>query len=172
MAAGAELEVREVERSRVRPGGPEGDAPLVVVHEDADLIVVDKPAGLLTYAPPGSSDAEVAGPMAREHGPLAVGMGEERPGVVHRLDRGTSGVLVLARTEAAMEHLQKRDLDAAERVLGLCIEIADLPECHKTMGTLLALTNNPAAITHFRHYLNVAPTAPDAGKIRRALESR
>ncbi len=73
--------------------------------------------------------------------------------------------------KAAQEHLQKRDLDAAERVLGLCIEIADLPGCHKAMGSLLALTQNPAAVTYFEHYLNVAPAAPDAGKIREALDA-
>jgi 23S rRNA pseudouridine1911/1915/1917 synthase len=80
---------------------------LRVLHADPDLVVLDKPAGLLTHrnAPGGEPGAaEIA---EREHGPFPSSEEEgRRPGVVHRLDRETSGVLVLARTPDALAALQ------------------------------------------------------------------
>jgi hypothetical protein len=72
--------------------------------------------------------------------------------------------------ESALAELKKKDLDAAEALLRECIELADLPECHRTLGTMLALTLNPAARAHFEHYLSISPSAPDAEQIRRLLE--
>jgi hypothetical protein len=69
----------------------------------------------------------------------------------------------------AEEHLAQRDLDGAQRLLGVCIEIADLPDCHKTLGGLLALTRSAAARTHLERYLKLAPDAPDADAVRQAL---
>lgn len=79
-----------------------------VVFEDADLAVVDKPAGLVVH--PGSghqSGTLVHGLLARypEIAVLGVGDRRDRPGIVHRLDRGTSGLLVVARTADAQENL-------------------------------------------------------------------
>jgi hypothetical protein len=70
---------------------------------------------------------------------------------------------------SALEHLERKDIDGAEGLLEQCITVADLPDCHKMLGTLLVLTRNPAARTHFEQYLHIAPTAPDADEIRRAL---
>jgi 23S rRNA pseudouridine1911/1915/1917 synthase len=76
-----------------------------VVYEDDDVIVIDKPAGLVVH--PGAGHAEgtlVHGLLSRY--PEIAGVGEsERPGIVHRLDSGTSGLMVVARTEAAREAL-------------------------------------------------------------------
>lgn len=80
--------------------------PWKLVHEDPDLLVVDKSAGLLTHAAPRSKDASLCELVVRELGPLPTTFGSERPGVVHRLDRWTSGLLVLAKTEAAMRGLK------------------------------------------------------------------
>ncbi len=73
---------------------------------------------------------------------------------------------------SADDHLAKRDLERARDFLKLCIEIADLPECHKRMASLLSLTRDPAARTHLEHYLRIAPSAPDAERIRAALEGK
>ncbi len=76
-----------------------------VVHEDADLIVVDKPAGLVVHPGAGhSSGTLVHGLLARYPELAAVGQ-PDRPGIVHRLDRGTSGLLAVARTPAAYDAL-------------------------------------------------------------------
>ena len=78
-----------------------------VVHEDAHLLVVDKPAGLVVH--PGSGNATgtlVHGLLSRY--PDIAGVGEEqRPGIVHRLDRDTSGLMVVARTTEALESLAR-----------------------------------------------------------------
>jgi 23S rRNA pseudouridine1911/1915/1917 synthase len=79
--------------------------PVLVVHEDDDVVVVDKPAGLVVH--PGAGHATgtlVHGLVARF--PEIAGVGEsDRPGIVHRLDRDTSGLLVVARTEVARRRL-------------------------------------------------------------------
>jgi 23S rRNA pseudouridine1911/1915/1917 synthase len=90
---------------------PDPSVPLTVVFEDADVVVVDKPAGLVVH--PGSghrSGTLVHGLLARY--PELAGLadvddtdGAERPGIVHRLDAGTSGLLVVARTPAARRSL-------------------------------------------------------------------
>ncbi len=91
---------------------------LCVLYEDDAVAVIDKPAGLASHpkfsgpVDPGSADGSAAfGGLSvsdlaeARYGALPVGQGEGRPGIVHRLDRLTSGVMVLARTEAAMEAL-------------------------------------------------------------------
>ena len=90
-----------------RAQGPCGEAaPLAIVYADADVVVVDKPAGLVVH--PGAGNRQ--GTMVQELVALfpdiaAAGPGSERPGVVHRLDKGTSGLLVVARNEHAREAL-------------------------------------------------------------------
>jgi len=79
--------------------------PLELLHEDADLLVVSKPAGLLTHAN-REGERSVSGDLAESHGPLPEGDTPLRAGIVHRLDRDTSGVLVVARTRTALESLQ------------------------------------------------------------------
>jgi 23S rRNA pseudouridine1911/1915/1917 synthase len=69
-----------------------------VVYEDADLLVVDKPAGLVTHPAPGHRGPTLAGAL---RGRAAGGADPERAGIVHRLDRDTSGLLVVAKTEEA-----------------------------------------------------------------------
>jgi 23S rRNA pseudouridine1911/1915/1917 synthase len=86
-----------------RPDEPAVVAPEVpVVHQDDRLVVVDKPAGLVVHGAPG-----VRGPtLVDALGGRAGGGAEARPGIVHRLDRDTSGLLVVARDERALTFLQ------------------------------------------------------------------
>jgi len=78
---------------------------LVVLHEDADLIVVDKPAGLVVHPAPGHPSGTLVNALLHHCGDLAGIGGVLRPGIVHRLDRGTSGVLVAAKNDFAHQHL-------------------------------------------------------------------
>lgn len=77
-----------------------------ILLEDPYLVVVDKPVGLVTHAAPGTRGASLAGVLA-ERG-LAGGGEEDRPGIVHRLDRETSGLLVVARDAATLAGLQRQ----------------------------------------------------------------
>lgn len=76
-----------------------------ILHEDAQLVVVDKPIGLVTHASPGSPGPSLASVLAARG--LAGGGQEDRPGIVHRLDKETSGLLVVARDAETLDALQK-----------------------------------------------------------------
>lgn len=85
--------------------GPEPDVAVVVVHEDAEVIVVDKAAGQVVHPGAGhQAGTLVAGLLARYPELAAIGEAD-RPGIVHRLDRETSGLLAVARTPAAYRAL-------------------------------------------------------------------
>jgi 23S rRNA pseudouridine1911/1915/1917 synthase len=97
----------EVELDAGATADPACAAGLRVIHADAELVVLDKPAGLLTHANRPDGEPGAAEIAARAHGPFPTSEEEgRRPGVVHRLDRETSGVLVLARTPAALAAMQ------------------------------------------------------------------
>jgi 23S rRNA pseudouridine1911/1915/1917 synthase len=85
------------------PAEPEAQAiPLTVLYEDADLIVVDKPAGMAVHPAPGSPDRTLVNALLHHcRGQLSGIGGVARPGIVHRLDKETSGVMVAAKTDAA-----------------------------------------------------------------------
>ena len=92
------------------PATPQGqDIPLEVVYEDKDLIVINKPAGLVVHPAAGNPDGTLVNALIGHCGEdaLAIG-GEARPGIVHRLDKDTSGLLVAAKTERAMTSLAKQ----------------------------------------------------------------
>jgi 23S rRNA pseudouridine1911/1915/1917 synthase len=78
---------------------------LVVVHEDADVVVVDKPAGLVVHPGSGNDDGTLVNAAVARWPEMALAGDASRPGVVHRIDQGTSGLLVLARTPEAYEAL-------------------------------------------------------------------
>lgn len=103
-----------------------------ILYEDADVVVINKPAGLIVHSDGRNEESSVADwvlarhPETRDVGePLYINQGKisskydelltsstiERPGIVHRLDRGTSGVMVIARNSVAYEHLKKQFKD-------------------------------------------------------------
>ncbi len=77
------------------------DQPLVVVHEDESLLVLDKPAGQVVHPGAGVQSGTLVNALLHHAPGIASVGGEGRPGIVHRLDRDTSGLLVVAKTEAA-----------------------------------------------------------------------
>src|SRR3954471_10327489 len=92
------------------PAIPQGqDIPLEVIYEDKELIVINKPAGLVVHPAAGNPDGTLVNALIGHCGAgmLSIG-GEARPGIVHRLDKDTSGLLVAAKTERALASLAKQ----------------------------------------------------------------
>lgn len=87
----------------VAPADPQPEAiPLTVLFEDADLIVIDKPAGMAAHPAPGSETGTLVNALLAHCGDSLSGIGGvARPGIVHRLDKDTSGVMVAAKTDRA-----------------------------------------------------------------------
>ncbi len=80
--------------------------PLRIVHEDPDLIVIDKAAGLVVHPAPGNPDRTLVNALIAHCGDSLKGVGGvRRPGIVHRLDKDTSGLIVAAKTDAAHQGL-------------------------------------------------------------------
>lgn len=102
---GGELEVDVEQTAPTAPTGFTG-AGLVVLHEDEHLVVIDKPAGLLTHRNTADGELGAADLVVERFGPMPDLGDPLRPGVAHRLDRDTSGVLVLGRTDAALAGLK------------------------------------------------------------------
>ncbi len=128
LRVGQELQVDRPERDLPAALTGDGEVEFGVVYEDPDLAVVDKPAGLVVH--PGAGHRRgtlVQGLLARypELGSVAraVGADPDRPGIVHRLDRGTSGLLVVARTPDAyrslVDQLSRRQVTRTYRALVL-----------------------------------------------------
>ncbi|HEX8633393.1 MAG TPA: RluA family pseudouridine synthase [Pyrinomonadaceae bacterium] len=81
------------------------DIPLQIIFEDDSLIVLNKPAGLIVHPAAGVSAGTLANALAFHFAKLSAHAGATRPGIVHRLDRDTSGLMVVAKAESAHEHL-------------------------------------------------------------------
>ena len=101
---GDSIAVTETKRESATPPPPRID----IVYEDGDLLVIDKPAGLAMHQGPGLEGEPTVADFARLH---TTDPDPERPGIVHRLDRDTSGLVILAKTPAAKQHLQQQFAD-------------------------------------------------------------
>ena len=88
------------------PSGPAADAD--VLFEDDDIVVVYKPAGVVVHSAPGHEEGSLAEALARRRPSMAKVGSAERPGVVHRLDIETSGVMVFAKTQGAYLALRRQ----------------------------------------------------------------
>lgn len=97
----------------VKPAKPAAQAiPLEVLFEDDQVIVLVKPAGLVVHPAPGNQDQTLVNALIAHCGPSLTGIGGvERPGIVHRLDKDTSGVMVAAKTALAQESLTRQFAD-------------------------------------------------------------
>jgi 23S rRNA pseudouridine1911/1915/1917 synthase len=114
LEGGEELEVALPEPARLEPS----EKPLEVVYEDEHLLVIDKPAGLVVHPAAGHEGETLVNRLV---GLGAAGGDPARPGIVHRLDRGTSGLLLVARSETAYERLSAaiRERQVERRYLAL-----------------------------------------------------
>ena len=130
------ITVAEADESHI---GPEAIA-LDIVHEDADLIVVNKPAGLVVHPAPGSPDGTLVNALLHHCGDSLSGVGGvKRPGIVHRIDKDTSGLLVVAKSDAAHAGLAVQfEAHSVERrylALGHGVPDAADPRLHGIRGT-------------------------------------
>lgn len=104
------------------------DIPLDVVYEDDALIVINKPAGMVVHPAPGSPDGTLVNALMHHCGDSLSGIGgEKRPGIVHRIDKETSGLLVAAKSDHAHHALARQfEKHTAERAyLALCHGVPD-----------------------------------------------
>lgn len=100
-----DIDVEEAQESHILPEA----IPLDVVYEDADLIVINKPAGMVVHPAPGSPSGTLVNALLAHCGDDLSGVGGmKRPGIVHRIDKETSGLLVVAKSDAAHHGLAKQ----------------------------------------------------------------
>ena len=118
------------------PARPEPESiPLTVVYEDAHLIVVDKPAGMVVHPAPGAMTGTLVNALlAHCAGSLSGVGGEARPGIVHRIDKDTSGLLVVAKSDAAHHGLSER------------FAAHDLERTYQAFAWSAPLTSDPRAL--------------------------
>jgi 23S rRNA pseudouridine1911/1915/1917 synthase len=111
------LEVPELEPMAVEPE----DIPLSILHEDDDIIVIDKPAGMVVHPAIGNQHGTMVNALLGRYGKTLPSGEIWRPGLVHRLDEYTSGVICVARTAAALNFLQLafKERRVAKRYLAL-----------------------------------------------------
>jgi 23S rRNA pseudouridine1911/1915/1917 synthase len=146
------------------PAAPQPQAiPFAILYEDRDLIVLDKPAGLVVHPAPGNQDGTLVNALLAHCGDALTGIGgERRPGIVHRLDKDTTGVMVVAKTELANAVLTAafaaRDLDRAYLALawGLpnplegVVEGAIGRDARDRKRMSVVVRGGRAALTHYR----------------------
>lgn len=135
--------------------------PLAIVYEDSDLLVIDKPAGIVVHPAPGHPSGTLVNAILAHVSDLAGVGGELRPGIVHRLDKETSGLIVVAKHDRAHAHLaaQLKDRRMDKRYIALVdgapatesgtIE-APVGRDPKKPQQMAAIASGRPAITHFR----------------------
>lgn len=105
------------------------DIPLSVIFEDDDLVVVDKPAGMVVHPAPGSPSGTLVNALLYHFGGKLSGVGgKKRPGIVHRIDKDTSGLLVVAKSDAAHHGLaaQFADHSLERSYVAVCHGVPDI----------------------------------------------
>ncbi len=119
-----EITVEEAVEVETRPE----DIPLEILHEDADLIVINKPVGMVVHPAPGTPSGTLVNALLHHFGGNLSGIGgEKRPGIVHRIDKDTSGLLVVAKSDKAHHGLaaqfEKHTVD--RHYLAICHGVPD-----------------------------------------------
>ena len=116
-------EVYSLEIPAAEPAAPEPETiPLNIIHEDDDLIIINKPAGLVVHPAPGNSSGTLVNALLAHCGDSLSGIGGvKRPGIVHRLDKQTSGLIVAAKNDHSHTNLSEqfstRTIDRAYQAL-------------------------------------------------------
>lgn len=168
------------------PATPQPEAiPLDVLYEDAHLIVLDKPPGMAMHPAPGSESGTLVNALLRHCGDSLSGIGGvARPGIVHRIDKDTSGVVVVAKTDAAHQGLSAlfaaHDIErsyvaltrgAPSPIKGV-IEGAIARSTHDRKKMALVKTGGRPAVTHYLVARTFGPVEkPLAAEVRCRLET-
>ena len=137
------------------------DIPLDVVYEDADVIVVNKPKGLVVHPAPGHPDGTLVNALLHHCGDSLSGIGGElRPGIVHRIDRDTSGLIIAAKHDSAHQKLAAQLQDHTLARIYHCIVTGNLREDSGTVNApigrhpvdrkkMAVVANGRPAVTHW-----------------------
>jgi 23S rRNA pseudouridine1911/1915/1917 synthase len=164
------------------PATPAGESiPFPILYEDKFLLVLDKPAGLVVHPAPGNPDGTLVNALIEHCGDSLAGIGgERRPGIVHRLDKDTSGLMVVAKTEPVHTALSAafaaRDIDRRYRALCWGLpnppsgqikgDIGRDPRARQRMA--IVTRNGKAAVTN---YELITPYGAAAAEISCKLET-
>ena len=137
------------------------DIPITVIHEDADIVVVDKPAGLSVHPGPGHPDGTLVNALLARCPDIRGVGGEIRPGIVHRLDRDTSGLMVVAKNQLAHQRLtdQMRERSVQKEYLAATVGVvtpdrdtinAPIARHPYHRQRMAVVEDGRAAVTHYR----------------------
>ncbi|MFZ5442937.1 MAG: RluA family pseudouridine synthase [Myxococcota bacterium] len=168
-----------VEIPAAAPAEPEPEAlPITVIHEDRDLLVIDKAAGMVVHPGAGHASGTLVNALLHHVKDLRGVGGELRPGIVHRLDKDTSGLLVIAKHDEALRGLQaafkSRDVEKTYLALvhgqppdeGTFRTLHGRHPTHRMRFTGKVKTGKPA-VTHFK----VTKRFPRAARVEVGLET-
>ncbi|MCI6053872.1 RluA family pseudouridine synthase [Dysosmobacter sp.] len=137
------------------------DIPLDVVYEDADVIVVNKPKGLVVHPAPGHPDGTLVNALLHHCGDSLSGVGGAlRPGIVHRIDRDTSGLIIAAKNDFAHQKLSAQLQDHTLARIYRCIVVGNLRQdtgtvdapigrCPTDRKKMAVVANGRSAVTHW-----------------------
>ena len=129
------LEIPSVEKSCLKPQ----DIPFEIVFEDEDLIVINKPSGLTVHPGAGQHDGTLVNALLHAFGEKLSGIGGvRRPGIVHRLDKETSGLMVVAKNDFAHQKLSEQFADHTLARTYICFVYGKLAPVKGTVSTFIA----------------------------------
>ena len=123
------------------------ELPLSIVYEDEDIVVVDKAAGMVVHPAPGTPGGTLVNALLHHLGGKLSGVGGmKRPGIVHRIDKDTSGLLVVAKSDAAHHGLARQfhDHDIERSYLAICYGVPDAAD--PRLGGIAGVSFEPGAI--------------------------
>jgi len=141
--------------------------PLSVLYEDEHLIAIDKPAGLVVHPAPGHASGTLVNALLHHVQDLAGVGGERRPGIVHRLDRDTSGVLLVAKTDRAHQLLSRQLRQRSLRKEYLAL-VAGVPKVRKGEVTF-AIGRDPRDRKRMKAFRPAADDLPSGARTARTL---
>lgn len=136
------------------------DIPLVIVYEDSDIIVINKPKGMVVHPAAGNYDGTLVNALMAHCGDSLSGIGgTARPGIVHRIDKNTSGLLIVAKNDMAHLSLSEQIKEHAVSRIYYAVVLGNIPENitvdkpigrHPTDRKKMAVTekNSKRAVTH------------------------
>jgi 23S rRNA pseudouridine1911/1915/1917 synthase len=139
VAAGENIEIEVLPRPALE-ASPE-DLPLDLLLVDDDFVIVNKPAGMVVHAGAGHSRGTLVNALLHRLGKLSEAGGALRPGIVHRLDRETSGAMVVARNDRAHEHLSEQFRSRNVRKIYLALVHGKIPRDSGTIS--LPISRDP-----------------------------
>lgn len=152
------LEIPEAEEISAEPQ----DIPLEIVYQDGDIAVINKPQGMVTHPAPGNYSGTLVNALMYHIGDLSGINGELRPGIVHRLDKDTSGLLVIAKNDAAHKSLSEQIAEKKAKRIYLALVYGNIKADDGVIDTLIGRdprdrkrmtvlrTGGRTAVTHYK----------------------